>query len=113
MFTKKKEFLAKCFNQLPLLAEYKEDGLRMLGEAFDTSLKKNNFTHGTLDSMVAENGVFHFHRLQHAETNFAVETFEFNPRAEWPILEKSLLALLRDSSQLSASLRNRFLTKPK
>jgi len=65
MFTKKKEFLTKCFNKLPPLAEFRDDGLRILADAFQVSLKKNNFTHGTLNDMTPIEGVYHFHRVHH------------------------------------------------
>ena len=113
MFTKKKEYLTKCFKQLPMLSEFKDEGLVFLDDALQLSLKKNNFTHGTLDDMTPVNGTYHFHRIHHNAKNYRVEQFTFAPRVEWPNLEKSLLALLGETAHFSDRLAKKFLAKPK
>ena len=99
----------KCFNELPLLAEFKQEGLRIVAEALLLAKQRNDFAHGTLDDIKPINGTFNFHRLNHGEQTHSVVQFTFNPGLQWPTLEKSLMALYVDSAHLSAAFSKRFL----
>ena len=112
-FDSKRKFLIKCFNELPLLAEFKQEGLRILEEALPLSKQRNDFAHGTLDDIKPTNGTFNFHRLSHGEQTHSVLQFTFNPGLQWPTLEKSLMALYVDSAHLSAAFSKRFLMSRK
>ena len=112
-FDSKRKFLIKCFNELPLLAEFKKEGLRILAEAVLIATQRNNFSHGTLDDINPTNGTFNFHRLNHGEQTHSVVQFNFNPGLQWPTLEKSLMDLYVDSAYLSAAFSKRFLMSRK
>jgi hypothetical protein len=107
MFTDKKEFLIRCFQKLPLLAPFKDEGLHLLNDALKISLKRNNFIHGTLNNLTATKGVFNFQRLVHGEKFHQVESFSY-ALSDWPALEQSILSLLRDSRVLSEKLAEAF-----
>jgi len=108
MFTDKKEFLAHCFQKLPLLAPFKDEGLNLLDGALKISLTRNNFIHGTLNDITATNGIFQFQRLVHGEKTHQVKNFTY-ALADWPALEKAISNLLRDSRILSEKLSESFL----
>lgn len=106
-FTDKRKYLIRCLQNLPLLAPFKEEGIRLLDDAFNISLKRNSFIHGTLNDTEAINGVFQFQRLVHSEKSHQVENFSY-ALAEWPALEQSISTLLRESGLLSAKLAEAF-----
>ena len=110
MFAAKQEFLSRCFQKLPQLAPFKDEGLRLLDEALKLSLQRNNFIHGTLNDVAARDGVFHFQRLVHGEKTHKVVNFNF-PLADWPALERTVSTLLHDCGILSEKLAKTFLKK--
>ncbi len=110
MFTAKHEFLGRCFEKLPRLAPFKDEGLRLLAETLELSLLRNNFIHGTLNDVIATEEVFHFQRLVHGDEAHHVESFSY-ALADWPALEKTVQALLHDSGVLSEKLTEVFIKK--
>jgi len=110
MFTGKKEFLGRCFQRLPLLAPFRDEGLHLVAEAYKISLLRNNFIHGTLNDLTATNGVFNFQRLVHGAKSHQVVSFSY-ALADWPTLEHSVSALLHDCGVLSEKLAATFLKK--
>ena len=110
-FKKKKKFLRDSFNKLPAFAEFSVRGLKILNDATAVAATRTDFVHGTLDELVATDGVFHFKRLILGNDKHSVKEFTFNPRSEWPTLEKSLTVLLSETANLSGDIAKKILKR--
>ena len=107
-FKKKKKFLRDSFNKLPAFAEFSARGLKILDNTITVAATRTDFVHGTLDGLAATNGTFHFRRLILGNHTHSVKEFTFNPRSEWPTLEKSLMVLLSEAADLSVEIVKKF-----
>ena len=110
-FKKKKKFLRDSFGKLPAFAEFSVRGIKILDDATAVAATRTDFVHGTLDGLVATDGAFHFRRLILGNHTHEIKEFTFNPRSEWPMLEKSLMVLLSETANLSAEIAKKLLKR--
>lgn len=107
-FTQKKQFLVECFKKLQPLAPYRTRACDLLTEAIRLSKIRNDLVHGTIDSIDAPDGVFHFQILSAERTHHTLREFDFDLKS-FPEIEASLLHLQGETLLLSNDLADRFL----
>ena len=106
-YAKKHVFLKKAFKLLPALAPFSGECLELLGRINALSELRHILTHGTLESLVPENGVFTFRRMLYGARAHQVQIATLDLR-DWPPIFTDLRALMSQTSAVSSRLLQSF-----
>ncbi len=108
LLKQKNQFLKECFNKIPELAPFKDQGLDLLHKTMNLADRRHDLIHGTLKDMAPPDRIFHLTVVKTKDDKHTIKEVEFNP-ACYPKLERSLSDLLTGAIEYSQKLANRFL----
>src|SRR5712692_9751290 len=77
-FKQKRAFLTECFKTIPVLADFKDEGLDLLHRASNVVERRHDLIHGTIVDMVPTNGIFKFHILKTSKDHHVLREFDFD-----------------------------------
>lgn len=103
-FSRKVEFLRKCFRRIKALQPYRDEALAILAEAEIVGEVRHNLVHGALRDARARRGVFIFVRLRDMDARgYKVRPYRLNLRAYRQLLGR-FARLHNRAVRLSAAL---------
>ena len=108
--TSKTDFLKRCFNRLPVLVPFRDEGVSLVGRVSSASDRRHDLIHGAITELRPDptSGAFRFRRIGYHGDLHTFREFDFTPDqfAEFgPILTD----LLTDTIVFSQKLGDRFL----
>jgi|SRR5256885_8096501 len=109
MLSSKVAFLKQCFKALPILADFRIDGLALLDRFSSAAKRRNDLMHGSLMELRPDpvTGAFKFRRIGYKGDLYLISEFTLTPN-DFREFAPTLSDLVTDAISFSRKLADRF-----
>lgn len=101
---RKLRFVRLCLNQLPHLAEFKDEGIALCEKFANLKERRHDLIHGAINDMHQDDGAYGFIKIDSSGEIQVMKEFDFNLR-DFPKLERELEGLVNDAIRFGTRLR--------